>query len=196
MSRLSTPLAQYPLWPVQYLLGCYARALDEVRSTTMLKDASDQQQLADALALVRQLTVSYAGFLVSMGMFPQPPEAEQRGGLQLLDSLYAATGSATFVGGGIASQPLIPAAVTAATAVVPMPPSFLEEYVARFQDEGIEDTLKTIGAEIGAFYGAYFSTSSLHMLVLVYGARFVWLPMNGLRLISHYCDVVIVQFKR
>ena len=145
MARLSNPPPQYPQWPVQYLLGCYGRAVDEARGVGGLKDPADQQRLGDTLALARQLTVSYTGFVLTMGMFPQPDAAETRAALQLLDSLYASAAAGASEFAALSAQPVIPPEVAAATTVVPMPPSFLTEYAERFKEEGFEETLAQIG---------------------------------------------------
>jgi len=164
MSRLSSPPAQYPQWPIQYLLGCYTRAVEETRSASMLKTAAEQTRLLDTLALIRQLTVSYAGFTVSLGMFPQPPQAEERGALQLLDSFYAAASSTSnMMTQHQASLPLIPDAVVAATSIVPMPPSFLEDFAVRFRDEGLEEILETIGRSDANEFRGFFFFLFLHL---------------------------------
>ncbi len=59
----------------------------------------------------------------------QPQEAQQRGALQLLDALEAR------------SQPSGTAA--------PMPPEFLEEFAARFEEEGLPDIVTAIGTALG-----------------------------------------------
>jgi ubiquitin conjugation factor E4 B len=151
MARLSNPPASYPQWPVQYLMGCYARAMEEARGVSLLKDAGDQQRLIDALTLARQLTISYTGFILTMEMFPQPPNAQVRGSLQLLDSLFTAFTNSSGSGGlgfiGVPSStapPLISEHVTAETQVVPMPAGFLEDLATRFAEEGFEDMLSKI----------------------------------------------------
>lgn len=149
MSRLSSPPASYPQWPVQYLMGCYNRAMEEARSVSLLKDAADQQRLIDSLTLARQLAVSYTGFILTLEMFPQPLNAQTRGSLQLLDSLFATFTSSSSSGGlgfiGASSStapPLIPDTVTAETQVVPMPAGFLEDLATRFAEEGFSEMLQ------------------------------------------------------
>jgi hypothetical protein len=39
MARLSTPPTSYPQWPVQYLLGCYARASGQCNDTAKSRPA-------------------------------------------------------------------------------------------------------------------------------------------------------------
>ena len=144
MARLSDPPSTYPQWPVQYLLGCYARALEEARSASLLKAPTDQQALVETLTLSRRLAVSNAGFIITMEMFPQPPEAQLRGALQLFDSLLAAAGGTSSSSSSLPSfsplpaqqpEPFIPSRVTSLTQVTPMPPAFLEDFVMRFADE-------------------------------------------------------------
>ena len=155
MSRLSNPPASYPQWPVQYLMGCYARASEETRSVSLLKDASDQQRLIDTLTLARQLAVSYTGFILTLEMFPQPPNAQSRGALQLLDSLItvftssASSGGLGFIGSSASTAPpLIPDAITAETQIVPMPAGFLEDLATRFAEDGFSDMLQLIGMSL------------------------------------------------
>jgi hypothetical protein len=154
MSRLGGAFERYPQWPVPYLLGCYARAGDEARAAASLKDPADRQRLVDALALVRQLTVSYVGLIFEVGMFPQPAAAAARGPLQLLDAMYAAAAASGGAGAGgygaapvPGAQPLIPDAVTAATAVVPMPPGFFTDFAERFEGGELDAVVNPIGEE-------------------------------------------------
>lgn len=146
MSRLNSPPASYPQWPVHYLMGCYARATEESRSASLLKDPADQQRFIETLTLARQLAVSYTGFTLILDMFPQPPEAYKRGALQLLDSLAAASIASAGMGMGPApgGQPLIPAEVTVATQVTPIPPAFLDDLATRFVEDGFAQLLESM----------------------------------------------------
>ena len=82
-----------------------------------------------------------------MGMFPEPENASTRGGLQILDSLYAAVavGSSSGLGGGLVpgSDPPIPPQVTAETQIVPMPAAFLTDLALRFANEGFFELIST-----------------------------------------------------
>ena len=49
---------------------------EELRSVSHLKNPQDQARLTEALALARQLAVSYVGLTLYMDMFPQ---VSQRG---------------------------------------------------------------------------------------------------------------------
>jgi len=148
MARLSDPPASYPLWPVHYLLGCYARATDEARAASQLKDTADQQRLLATLSLARSLAVSYTGFTLLHDMFPVPPASSVRGALQLVDSMFVAA-AASGLGSGLApapgAEPFIPGTVTSATQVVPMPPGFLEDFVVRFEEDGMSAMAYTLG---------------------------------------------------
>lgn len=60
---------QYPQQPFHYLLGCYTRAGNELRSTG--QDAAGQE-LRAVLDACRQLLVSYAGLiLMGAGVVPE-----------------------------------------------------------------------------------------------------------------------------
>lgn len=144
MARLSEPPPSYPQWPVQYLIGCYARALNEGRNIAMMKDPADQQRLLETLVLARQLVVSYSGHIITLGMLPQPPAAERRGALQLLDSLYVACSSSDQGLIPSAATPLIPQAILMETSIVPMPLSFLEDYALCHSDESFPEVLAAI----------------------------------------------------
>ena len=74
----------------------------------------------------------------------QPPEACQRGALQLLDSLDAAASSSSSL--GLAGPSISSGSGSGAPGgAVPMPPGFLEDFAARFADEGLPDLLAPIG---------------------------------------------------
>lgn len=157
MSRLSDPPASYPQWPVQYLLGSYARAVREIQSLEMnTKDPAEKSKLSDTLALCRKLSVSFVGFALFFEMFPQPEPAEKRGFLQLLDSMYIAEGSGqsndALLGPSDSwATPPIPSSISEATAIVPMPGNFMEEFAAQFEDEGFsEKCLSVLIASLNA----------------------------------------------
>lgn len=58
------------MWPWHYLLACYTRASDEIRYAP-LKDAAAVERVHASMLYSKQLIVSYAGLLLTMGMFPQ-----------------------------------------------------------------------------------------------------------------------------
>jgi hypothetical protein len=59
----------YPQQPFHYLLGCYSRAADELRSIG--QDAA-RQQLRTAVDACRPLLVSYAGLIImGAGVVPE-----------------------------------------------------------------------------------------------------------------------------
>ncbi|CAL8466128.1 g5664 [Coccomyxa elongata] len=128
MSRLmDVPVADE--WPLHYLLACYGRASDEFRASATIKDAATVQQVQNSLLYSKQLIVSYSGLLLTMDMFPQPEVAQQRGALQLLDSLDRREGAG-------------PANAT------PMPVGFLEDFAQRFEQEGLEMVVEPIAKEV------------------------------------------------
>ena len=73
MSRLLEPPANYPQWPVHYLLGCYDRASQQLRQAGQLKDKNFSARLQQALAEIKDLAVRYTGLLLTMdgSMFEQ-----------------------------------------------------------------------------------------------------------------------------
>ena len=73
MSRLLEPPANYPQWPVHYLLGCYERASQQLRQAGQLKDKIFSARLQQALAEIKDLAVRYASLLLTMdgSMFEQ-----------------------------------------------------------------------------------------------------------------------------
>lgn len=149
VSRLSTPPPQHQsIWPVQYLIRCYAKALEEQRSLSyLLKDPTQRDAINNTIILALQLTVSYSGLIMSTpGLFPQSDAATKRGALQLLDSLDAAHSSSSMGGGmyGPSSSSSssasgggggIPDTVTTETQVTPMPAGYLDDFAARFDEE-------------------------------------------------------------
>lgn len=154
MSRLAdAPSARE--WPVQYLVGCHRRAMDlaqRVQSDGSLSDA-DKGTAGSALEMARQLSVSYAGFILQMQMFPQPELAERRGGGQLLDSYLMQVGAADGMGGSFESGAagLIDEDVRRETVIEPIHPEFLPDYVARFsEDDGAQGVLEQIGSRLAA----------------------------------------------
>ncbi|GAB4813256.1 hypothetical protein N2152v2_000302, partial [Parachlorella kessleri] len=167
MARLSDPPSAYPQWPVHYLIGCYARAAEELRSVSHLKSPGDQARLAEALGLARQLAVSYVGLTLYMDMFPQPPHAQQRGALQLLDSVEkastsAASGTAGLAGGYVPGAEGGSSSTAGSTSsggggggglpggAVPAPPGFLEDFGARFEEEGLQEVVEAMAVSLMA----------------------------------------------
>ncbi|PSC67765.1 putative ubiquitin conjugation factor E4 [Micractinium conductrix] len=147
MARLSEPPPAYPQWPVHYLIGVYARASDELRSVGMLKEAAQQAALADSLQLCRQLAVSYAGLVLTLDMFPQPAEASKRGALQLLDALDAAS-AASAASGSLSGPGSSGGGGSLPGGAAPLPPGFLEDFGARFADEGLSDVVAPMVVEL------------------------------------------------
>ncbi|GAX74152.1 hypothetical protein CEUSTIGMA_g1601.t1 [Chlamydomonas eustigma] len=124
VSRLiESPPSKYPLSPLQYLLGCHARASNELRT----KAVSESPILSSIVLTSKELIVSYAG-LALQGVIPQEQDAEQRGSLQLLDSLDAK------------DMP--------AQGIVPMPHGFIDEFGARHENDGLEEWITPIVKEL------------------------------------------------
>eukprot|EP00798_Chlamydomonas_sp_ICE-L_P032299 gene32299-16867_t len=110
VSRLiEEPPSSYPQSPLQYLLGCYARASVEIRSKAVL----DSAELKTAVQTCKELI---------------PPAEEARGSLQLLDSMDAQM------------KPI--------DGIVPLPPGFLEDFSAKYENEGLDNTIRPIVKEL------------------------------------------------
>eukprot|EP00803_Ostreobium_quekettii_P005943 evm.model.scf_1775.2 EVM.evm.TU.scf_1775.2 scf_1775:13595-17142(+) len=118
----------YPLAPFHYLIGCYVRATDGYRPEHM-NSAEARQKISEALGEVKDLVVSYAGLCLTGGIIPQPPKAEERGSLQLLDSIDAHEDPAPE---GVAALPV----------------SFLEDFAARHDGEALQSFLEPIMIEL------------------------------------------------
>jgi hypothetical protein len=72
VSRLiENPPEPYPQLPFHYLLGCYARASQELRSISLGWPAEVQRQLQEAVFAARELVVSYAGLVFMGGVVPE-----------------------------------------------------------------------------------------------------------------------------
>lgn len=140
MARLTSPPQRYPQWPIHYLIGCHRRSL-EAQKMVSAKTGGDSV-LMEALVLVQQLTVSYVGFILHLGMFPQPQEAESRSSLQLMDALLMSTTSSM----GGPAESLITADIRSWTKFEVMAPSFMDEFLERFMGEGVEESVRLIGA--------------------------------------------------
>lgn len=63
---IESPPDDYPQTPLQYLLGCYRRADDELRSRTV----ADSPQLMGTAQCCRDLVVNYAGLTLPGGIVP------------------------------------------------------------------------------------------------------------------------------
>jgi hypothetical protein len=73
----------------------------------------------------------------------QPHAARQRGALQLLDSLDAAAAASAAVSGFGGSAG--PSSASTSGGVAALPPGFLEDFAARFAEEGLTDIVAPIG---------------------------------------------------
>ena len=73
MARLLDAPEDYPQWPLTYLVGCYARAIQEARSLSSIKDKEAANQLQQLLQYCKDLITSNAGLLLTMSdsLFPQ-----------------------------------------------------------------------------------------------------------------------------
>eukprot|EP00240_Pyramimonas_obovata_P004627 CAMPEP_0118947780 /NCGR_PEP_ID=MMETSP1169-20130426/46647_1 /TAXON_ID=36882 /ORGANISM="Pyramimonas obovata, Strain CCMP722" /LENGTH=414 /DNA_ID=CAMNT_0006894063 /DNA_START=81 /DNA_END=1321 /DNA_ORIENTATION=+ len=113
--------------PFQYLIGCYRRSYEESRKLSS-RDKEFTQLATETMIAAQELLVSYSGLLLNPmmeGMFPQPPEAQRRGPAQLADHLLSDS-----------SRP------------EPLPPGFLEQFVVRFQEEGLDVLLNPVITEV------------------------------------------------
>ena len=147
MSRLADAPSRRQ-WPVQYLVGCHRRAMglaQRVESDASISE-NDKEAAIAALQMVRQLTVSYAGFILQMQMFPQPPAAEARGGGQLLDSYLMQASSGSEFGMGVTAPTLLDMSMVKDCGIEPIHPEFLPDFVARFgEEETTAEVLEQLG---------------------------------------------------
>eukprot|EP00958_Prasinococcus_capsulatus_P017769 scaffold2033_cov367-Prasinococcus_capsulatus_cf.AAC.14 len=122
VERISSLFPEAKETPFAYLLGVYQRADEEERNADRLKDKVYMEELKKTLRHARELSVSYSGLMLmtELAMFPQPPAAEARGPLQLMDHMLQKGGAC------------------------PLPNGFLPQLVERFQDEGLEDILGAV----------------------------------------------------
>jgi ubiquitin conjugation factor E4 B len=69
---IESPPEQYPQPPFQYLLGCFARSVNELRSVSPRHPPEVQQHLQGSIAACKELLVSYAALLLtSSGVVPE-----------------------------------------------------------------------------------------------------------------------------
>lgn len=123
MERLSQPPKDKQERSIRYLTECYVRAQDESRRAERYKDKEFAQQVQKTMEFARELIVSYSGILLQTDMFPQTKEAEARGSLQILDCMMEPTGTA-------------------------LPAGYLEQFVARFEGEGLQEMFEPIVREL------------------------------------------------
>ncbi|GFH06625.1 U-box domain-containing protein, partial [Haematococcus lacustris] len=69
---IESPPEDYPQSPLQYLLGCYSRAIEEART----KAVADKPVLISALASCKELLVSYASLTLNGGIIPHVGQQE------------------------------------------------------------------------------------------------------------------------
>ncbi|CAG9460858.1 unnamed protein product [Pedinophyceae sp. YPF-701] len=130
---LIDPPENYPQPPAHYLLGCYARASDELRRTGGISDTAFADRIYDCLTALRDTLVNYIVSLLTEPDMPQPPEAAARGALQLLDSIEAREKATTPVS-------------TNATHCnpMPMPAGFVDHLASVLTERGEGATLAAI----------------------------------------------------
>jgi len=135
---IESPPENYPQTPVQYLLGCYRRADDELRSRTV----AENPQLLSTGQSCKDLVVNYAGLTIPGGIVPhigaEAEAAERKGPLQLLDSL-----DARFNPGALGMS---------AQRIVALPVGFLEDLSAKLvadeNEEGLKELMRPIVKEL------------------------------------------------
>eukprot|EP00276_Gloeochaete_wittrockiana_P019564 CAMPEP_0184357588 /NCGR_PEP_ID=MMETSP1089-20130417/109634_1 /TAXON_ID=38269 ORGANISM="Gloeochaete wittrockiana, Strain SAG46.84" /NCGR_SAMPLE_ID=MMETSP1089 /ASSEMBLY_ACC=CAM_ASM_000445 /LENGTH=344 /DNA_ID=CAMNT_0026695443 /DNA_START=51 /DNA_END=1082 /DNA_ORIENTATION=- len=97
----------------QYLIKCYKQCLEEARLRERSGGAS-AKVVIDAIKYAQQLIVSFAGLALKLpDMFPQPQSAQQEGPALLCTFLESEQGG--------------------------LPPGFMNEFVARFSDDGLDE---------------------------------------------------------
>lgn len=130
VSRLiENPPEGYPQPPLQYLLGCYARVSNALRTISPRQDAQSRQVLQQSALACKDLILSYAGLVLTGGVIPEEEISASRGPFQILDSMDAQESS---------SQP----------GVVPLPPGFLEDFSAGQDQDLLEQVAEPIAKEL------------------------------------------------
>jgi ubiquitin conjugation factor E4 B len=82
---IESPPEQYLQPPFQYLLGCFARAVNELRSVSPRQPPEVQQHLQGSIAACKELLVSYAALiLTSSGVVPEVRLQHQHGSMAAL----------------------------------------------------------------------------------------------------------------
>lgn len=72
VSRLiESPPEQYPQAPFHYLLGCYARSSQELRSISVALPDDVRQKLQESIFAARDLIISYTGLVFMGGLVPE-----------------------------------------------------------------------------------------------------------------------------
>jgi ubiquitin conjugation factor E4 B len=72
VSRLiESPPEQYPQLPFHYLLGCYARSSQELRSISVALPDEVRQKLQESIFAARDLVISYTGLVFMGGLVPE-----------------------------------------------------------------------------------------------------------------------------
>lgn len=75
---IESPPELYPQPPFQYLLGCFARAVNELRSVSPRHPPEVQQHLQGVIAACKELLVSYAALILTgSGVVPEVRVAAQ-----------------------------------------------------------------------------------------------------------------------
>lgn len=145
MSRLADPPHQCRQWPIHYLIGCHRRSIEQKMTTGATDEAA--AQLKKCLTLVRELSVSYIGCILSLQMFPQPREAEERGAAQILDAMLVSC--VQQVAGGAVFDSVVPQEIQNLTEIERMSSVFMDDFVARLNDNaGLESIINDIGMRL------------------------------------------------
>ncbi|MEW5316627.1 MAG: hypothetical protein WDW38_007987 [Sanguina aurantia] len=152
---MENPLLSYPQPPLHYLLACYTRASNELRTSAVASNV----QLSTTAQAVKELAVNYVSLLLcGGGLIPQPDASEARGPLQLLDSMDAAdaaSSSSSNLGGGGGGSSGAAASVPGAVA---MPRGFLEDFASR---QGADVVVSAFGPIVKALAQRASQTSLL-----------------------------------
>ncbi|CAM6108599.1 unnamed protein product [Calypogeia fissa] len=157
VDRLSMSIEEVGETPFVYLVGCYRRALEQRRN--LKRNMKSKQTLKEAqctLYLVRELCVSYAGYIcLYPDIFLHPAEVSNDGHSDLWGLILADATQSVGVSG-----PTV------------LPRQFLEHFIKRFKDQGLSDIFDLVFRELqqsvmkvsplGAFQGPL---NALTMLV-------------------------------
>ncbi|GBG72540.1 hypothetical protein CBR_g12111 [Chara braunii] len=140
--------------PVDYLINCYRRILEESRKVQGMKNKTLSVELQEALSSVKELVVSYTGLLqIHPDMFPQPGGHQPIPSFRRLVAFITGGGSGGY-GGDLTDIAFSGSSTSegSGSSGLSLPPGFLDQLVQRFDGEGLEDIFRPVFAEILAPY--------------------------------------------
>lgn len=144
MDRLST-LYPFPDPPLIYLIKSYRRVLEEQRKVINIKDDDKRTSIMSTLKLAKELLVSYTGLMLQHpDMFPKPDATSVSGP----NSLFAQFCRLLVEESTFTSSASMATSSSNSSSSQSLPSGFVEDMVARFDGEGLEDIFWPLFAEL------------------------------------------------